>query len=140
MDGSSVANKNVPYHTVPMSEAMVKVYEAVAATRSSGYLFSGRLGDCPIASSAVASALHRIGIDLHGWRAIWRDWAAELGDIPRDVAEFQLGHVIGGTEGAYRRMSSLEARKLASEKYSRWLQGEEAGSNILSFPALKTGA
>jgi integrase len=88
-----------------------------------------------MASSTIGPALKRLGItstSLHGFRASWRDWASEIGDVPREVAEFQLGHKFGSAvEQSYRRMSAIEARRAAVEKYADWLAGREPASNVV---------
>jgi integrase len=115
-------------HIVPMSSAMVRVYEAVAATRSSDFMFPGRFGDAPIASSAVEPALARIGITgltLHGWRAVAKDAMCDILDIDQETSEFVLAHVKSGLEAAYRRSTALDKRKTAMSRYSDWLAGVE---------------
>jgi hypothetical protein len=120
-----------------LSDAAVKVIERAAAWRASDkYIFPGRYNS-PFSSTAMAPALAWIGVGYsrHGWRSVWRDYCGEIGDIPRDVAEFQLAHITQGVEGAYRRMTALEARRVHVQRYSDWLNGIESASNVVPLKA-----
>jgi integrase len=122
-------------HVVPMSEAMVKLYQELVATRSSDFLFPGRFGT-PLASSAIAPALARIGITgitLHGWRSVAKDAMSEKLDIDHETSEFVLGHVKSGLEAAYRRGTALEKRRIAMQRYADFLTGIEPESNVVRF-------
>jgi integrase len=125
---------------IPLSGAAMEVIEAQAASRSSArWIFPGRY-DRPLASSTIGPALRRLGIVStvpHGFRSSWSDWCSELGGVPNDVREHQLGHLVGSAvEQAYRRMSSLAARRVALDRYADWLAGKiEATDNIVAFKA-----
>jgi len=48
----------------------------------------------------------------HGLRSTFRDWAAEMTNYPRDMAEMALAHFIGSdVERAYRRGDMIEKRR-----------------------------
>jgi integrase len=131
--------KTATEYVVPLSAAVLAVIEAQRAFRSSQtWVFPGRFGS-PIGSSTVGPALGRIGVagtTLHGFRSSFRDWAGEIGGVPDDVAEFALGHKFGNSvQQAYRRMTSIEARRAALSRYADWLQGIEPASNVVTFPA-----
>ena len=50
---------------------------------------------------------------FHRFRSSFRDWAGNVSNFPREIAETALAHVIGGkAERAYRRNDALGRRKL----------------------------
>ena len=50
----------------------------------------------------------------------FRDWCAETG-VSREVAEAALAHVVGGTEGAYRRSDLLAQRAVVMDAWAAYL-------------------
>jgi integrase len=133
-------SKTATEYVIPLSSAALAIIKAQAERRCSDFVFGGRWGGA-LASSSIAPALKRLGIantSLHGFRSSFRDWASEIGDVPREVAEFQLGHKFGSAvEQSYRRMSAIEARRQAVEKYARWLSGETGA--VIAFPSKAAG-
>ena len=48
------------------------------------------------------------GATVHGFRSSFRDWAGNVSNVPREVTETDLAHVIGDkAEQAYRRCELL---------------------------------
>ena len=45
----------------------------------------------------ISKLIKELGIEAvpHGFRSSFRMWAAERTNIPREVCEFALGHVVG---------------------------------------------
>jgi integrase len=122
-------------HFVPLSDAALRVIAQQAAVRSSDkYIFPGRF-NTPIATSTAGPALTKIGVGFtrHGWRSVCRDAMADRLDIDGETAEFVLGHVKGGVEGAYRHETALAKRRVAMERYADWLNGVEPASNVIPF-------
>ena len=72
----------------------------------------------------------------HSWRSSFRDWAGDVADVPRDLAEAQLAHALNGTEGAYRRLTAVEKRRAVLANYAAWLAGASA-DNVVVFPNAK---
>lgn len=61
----------------------------------------------------------------HGLRSTFRDWAAELTDYPRDMAEIALAHTVGSdVERSYRRGDMIEKRRQMMADWGRFLRGE----------------
>jgi integrase len=51
-------------------------------------------------------------VTTHGFRATFRDWAAERTNFPNEVAEMALAHSISSkVEQAYRRGDLFERRR-----------------------------
>jgi integrase len=118
------------------------VLEAQAAVRLNDYVFPGARPNAPLAYDGFAKSLHKIGITHatpHSWRSVFRDWAGDVADIPRDLAETQLAHSLGATEAAYRRLSAVEKRRGVLERYAAWLRGEVDG-NVIQFPGAEAAA
>jgi integrase len=122
-------------HIVPLSPAAIRVIETQRQVRCSDFIFPGRFGS-PLASSTIAPAMRRIGIgpDVtnHGWRSIAKDAMAEKLDVDNETSDV-LAHVKGGVEGAYRRETAIAKRRVAMEKYARWLSGETG--QVIAFPS-----
>ena len=54
----------------------------------------------------------------HGFRSAFRDWCGDEADIPRDLAEASLAHVIKSTtERAYRRKTAVERRRKVMQQW-----------------------
>ena len=59
------------------------------------------------------------GVTVYGFRSIFRDWASEAGNSPREVAEMSLAHKVGSdVERAYARSDLLEKRRMLMERWS----------------------
>ncbi|MCA0405299.1 MAG: integrase arm-type DNA-binding domain-containing protein [Proteobacteria bacterium] len=104
-------------HRVPLSLQAVEIINLMAPLRSSedAYVFPGERPGRPMSVMAMAMVLRRMKQDVtvHGFRSAFRDWAGEVSDFPREVAEAALAHVVGdATERAYRRGDALEKRRL----------------------------
>lgn len=95
---------------VPLSqEAMAVIHEAMNFKRD-GFLFpSVRKG--VISDATMSRYMERLKMDArpHGFRSSFRTWCAETTDVPKELAETCLGHVVGNqVERAYRRTDLLE--------------------------------
>uniref|UniRef100_UPI003B83730B tyrosine-type recombinase/integrase n=1 Tax=Nioella ostreopsis TaxID=2448479 RepID=UPI003B83730B len=65
--------------------------------------------------------MERRGLEArpHGFRSSFRTWCAEATEVPREVAETCLAHVVGGSvERAYRRTDYLEQRRDLMERWA----------------------
>ena len=106
-------------HRVPLSEAALAVLErARELTGGQGLVFPSWTG-----RSITPGALSKLFIDLgiacvpHGLRSTFRTWAAES-DVPREIGEFCLAHVVGSqAERAYMRSDLYQQR---AEVMQRW--------------------
>jgi integrase len=130
--------KSSKQHIVPLSAAALEVLDRQARVRTGDAVFPGGSGS-PLSYNSFATAPMRAGIDAacpHGWRSVFRDWAGDVGDVPRDLAEATLAHSLGSTEAAYRRRSAVERRRPIMEAYASWLNGESA--QVIAFPTTKT--
>lgn len=109
-------------HRVPLSGAAMSVLgQAKELEDGSGLVFPSQRGKA-LTDSTVSKLVreNNIGCVPHGMRSSFRDWAAECSDIPREIAEFALGHVEGSAaELAYRRTDYFEARRELMEAWAK---------------------
>jgi integrase len=86
--------------------------------------------------NVLAMLLDRMKVDgtMHGFRSSFGDWAGELTQFPRDVAELALAHKVGDeTERAYRRGDAIKKRRALMEAWSIYCGSEAPKSNVLPF-------
>ena len=91
--------------------------QARALTGGDGLVFPARTGR-PISDGAQSKLFKGLGIDAvpHGLRSAFRVWAAEA-DVPREIAEFALTHVVGTqAERAYQRSDLFRQRVEVMER------------------------
>ena len=72
---------------------------------ASDFVFTGPSG-APLGYTNFALAPKRAGINAgapHSWRSIFSDWRGNVTEFPRELAEFQLAHVVPGAAGDYQR-------------------------------------
>ncbi|WP_292325481.1 site-specific integrase [Mesorhizobium sp.] len=65
---------------------------------------------------------------VHGMRSTFRDWAAEVSDHPRELAEMALAHAVGdAVERAYARGDALEKRHNMADDWAAYCGSSRAG-------------
>jgi integrase len=109
-------------HQVPLSDAAVKLIDALPRDRKQELLFVNTKGTM-LSDAALNTVIDRMNIDRkdaglpewqdrkqgravvpHGFRSTFRMWAAEVTNYPRDVAEHALAHRLpDAVEAAYQR-------------------------------------
>ena len=100
-------------HRVLLSPVTLALLEELHQTRTNdtAFVFPGMKAGRPLSNMALLKILQRIKRDdltTHGFRSIFRDWAAECTDAPREVAEAALTHTLESkVEAAY--LSSMIA-------------------------------
>ena len=112
---------------VPLSSLAIEVLERRLKLRTSDVVFAGPSGS-PVGYTNFALAPKKAGIDAaapHSWRSVFSDWRGEKTNFPRELAEFQLAHVVPGVAGDYQRETAPERRRELVES-ARWLSGESA--------------
>ena len=103
-------------HAVPLSTGAIAALREVEQLRdlSGGIVFPGRIGKGLSQMTLLALLQRRMKPDVtvHGFRSAFRDWAGDEGEVPRELAEASLAHVVSdATERAYRRRSAVERRR-----------------------------
>ena len=116
-------------HRVPLSDEMIAIIEPLKAMKSE-YVFEGQKRNKPLSNMAMLMLLRRMGIEdvtVHGFRSTFRDWASEVANAPREIAELSLSHKIGNeVEQAYARSDLLERRRVLMERWAAFVTGHEA--------------
>ena len=117
-------------HRVPLSDAALDVLrEARQYADGSGLAFPSARG-LTMSDMTLSKLIKELGINAvpHGFRSSFRMWAAERTNIPREVAEFALGHVVGDeAERAYQRSDLFERRRDLMDAWARYLRGGAGG-------------
>lgn len=113
-------------HRVPLTAEMLSILEPLKAMRSE-MVFEGQKRHKPLSNMAMLMLLRRMkieGVTVHGFRSSFRDWAAEVANAPREVAEMSLAHKIGSdVERAYARSDLLDRRRVLMERWCGFVTG-----------------
>lgn len=113
-------------HRVPLTAEMLAIVEPLKALQSE-YVFEGQKRHKPLSNMAMLMLLRRMGVDgvtVHGFRSTFRDWAADVANAPREVAEMSLAHKVGSdVERAYARSDLLDRRRVLIERWSDYVSG-----------------
>ena len=118
-------------HVVPLTDRAFRVLDDAAQLQDgSGLVFPSpaRRGQ-PLSDSTLSKLLRDLGIDAvpHGFRAAFRTWAEEMTDTPHAIMEMAIAHVVGDdVVNAYRRTDLRRKRRLLMERWSAFLDGDEA--------------
>jgi len=115
-------------HQVPLSNAALNILndakELSAAFGQSVFVFPGSKSGKSLSVMAMSMVLRRAGrndVTVHGFRSSFRDWAGDIADYPRELAEAALAHAIGNaTEQAYRRGTALDKRRPMMEAWAAY--------------------
>lgn len=111
-------------HQVPLTQVMLDILQPLQALDSK-YVFEGQKRNKPLSNMAMLMLLRRMKIEdatVHGFRSTFRDWASEVANAPREVAEMSLSHKIGSNvERAYARSKLLDKRRVLMERWSLYV-------------------
>ncbi|GIT89213.1 integrase [Roseobacter sp. OBYS 0001] len=111
-------------HRVPLTDEMLSVIEPLRAMQSE-YVFEGQKRHKPLSNMSMLMLLRRMqveGVTVHGFRSTFRDWASEVANVPREVAEMSLAHQVGSdVERAYARSDLLDNRRVLMERWSEFV-------------------
>ena len=115
-------------HRVPLTDEMQEVLEPLKALKSE-YVFEGQKRHKPLSNMAMLMLLRRMGVEgvtVHGFRSTFRDWASEMANATREVAEMSLAHQVGSdVERAYARSDLLEKRRALMRDWSAYLLSKD---------------
>lgn len=112
-------------HVVPLSKPALHLLKRCAELRIANHrhVFPDSRGDQPLSDMTLTKLLRemQVPVTAHGFRSSFRDWASEMTDVPSDVAEAALAHMVKDkTEAAYRRGSLLEKRRKLMDAWARY--------------------
>lgn len=121
-------------HRVPLSDEMLAIIEPLRALKSE-YVFEGQKRHTPLSNMAMLMLLRRMnveGVTVHGFRSTFRDWASEVANAPREIAEMSLSHRVGSdVERAYARSDLLDKRRALMNRWSQYVA--DRGGKIVSL-------
>lgn len=138
-------------HRVPLTDRAIAILEQAALLRrpaagddSEALVFPSTKVGRPLSDMTLTAVLRRMDLGrftAHGFRSSFRDWAGDETHFPREVAEAALAHVVGGTEGAYRRGDALEKRRELMKAWASFLDTKPRKStrgNVIAFDRTAT--
>ncbi len=118
-------------HRVPLSTAASALLNDLAKDPVGEFIFPGQRPGRSLSNMAMAMTLRRLEperLTVHGFRSAFRDWAAEMSDHPREIAEAALAHTVGdAVERAYRRRDGLEKRRALMEDWAAYIGSSPGG-------------
>ncbi|MBF9235431.1 tyrosine-type recombinase/integrase [Microvirga alba] len=119
-------------HRVPLSDRSIEILKrARQLSQESEYVFPGRSGAKPLSNMVFLMTLRRMQLPItaHGFRSSFRDWAAEQTNVPREVCEMALAHVVSNkVEAAYRRGDLFELRRELMRLWATFIE-QDAGAS-----------
>jgi integrase len=111
-------------HRVPLSLRAVEILKNLEKYKQSDFVFVGR-SNKQMSNMAMSMLLRKLepSVTVHGMRSTFRDWAGEMTNVPREVAEMALAHRVGDeTERAYRRGDALDKRRELMNEWECYLK------------------
>ncbi|MBO6790607.1 MAG: integrase arm-type DNA-binding domain-containing protein [Dinoroseobacter sp.] len=121
--------KSGEVHRVPLTDGMFEILEPLKALESE-VVFEGQRRHRSLSNMSMLMLLRRMnveGVTVHGFRSTFRDWAGEVANAPREVAELSLAHKVGSNvERAYARADLLDRRRALMERWSGYVAGASA--------------
>ncbi|KAA0699974.1 site-specific integrase [Neorhizobium sp. P12A] len=132
-------------HVVPLSSGAIAILNKIATFRGTdpaAYVFQGcrRTGQPrgaapPLTPSALLFIVHLIAgkgkATAHGFRSSFRDFAGDMTNHPREIAEAALAHTVGNAvERTYRQNTAIEKRRVLMQEWCDYLNAEE---NVVSL-------
>ena len=128
-------------HRVPLSQAAIDVLQKVPRMGGSDLLFTAPRGGA-LSDMTLSAVTKRMKVDAvpHGFRSVFRDFAAERTNAPREVAEAALAHVVGDrTEAAYARSDLFERRRRLMTAWAKFLAApkveQSEGAEVIALKA-----
>jgi integrase len=137
-------------HWVPLSTQAIALLKKLPRIEGNNYLFLGGKVNRPLSDMTLSAAIRRFNeckegespvwidptcgkeIVPHGFRSTFRDWSAEVGHYPREVAEHALAHSLPNkVEASYHRGSMLERRRAMMQEWADYLDKLKAGAESI---------
>ncbi len=116
-------------HKVPLSSRCIKILEEAQKLRDNhNFIFPGTVESKPLSDATLSKLMRELGIDSvpHGFRSSFRIWAGEKTNIPREVCEFALAHVVGDeAERAYQRSDLFDKRRMLMDTWAQYLAAKK---------------
>jgi integrase len=124
-------------HRVPLSPQALKIAKEMHKVKEGEYVFQGGKHRKPLSSNALLNLLKRMertDLTAHGFRSTFRDWAAEMTNYPREVAEMALAHTVSDkVEAAYRRGDLFTKRKRLMTEWAKYCDVPQGGAKVIKI-------
>lgn len=103
-------------HVVPLSAPALALLRKAERLRGPGdFIFPGMRANTPLSDMSLGAVLKRMGhanVTTHGMRAVFKTWASDETEFPREIIEAALAHSLGDkAERTYMRGSWLKRRR-----------------------------
>lgn len=120
-------------HTVPLSEAALSILTQAKGLRPElftenakpvGLIFPNTIGGA-LSDMTFTQVLRRMKVDytMHGFRASFRTWGAEVAHYEHELLEVALAHVVGdATVRAYQRSDIVEKRRRLMQEWAEYIR------------------
>ncbi len=116
-------------HSVPLSQAAWDVLQQARGgwpdgTEPTGLIFPGTKNK-PISDMTLTQLLRRMQqpYTVHGFRASFRTWGADIAHYEHDMLEIALSHIVGdATVRAYHRSDMVEKRRKLMAEWAAYLE------------------
>ncbi len=116
-------------HRVPLSHEALEILKVIRPcdppVDPRSHVFRSKMLNKPLSNMTFAKLLWRMRLGHytpHGFRSSFRDWAGEMTTYDRETCELALAHNVGNAvERAYRRLDSLEKRRLLMQEWALYL-------------------
>lgn len=120
-------------HSVPLSQTAWDVLQQARGlrpddTEPTGLIFPGTKNK-PISDMTLTQLLRRMQqpYTVHGFRASFRTWGADIAHYEHDMLEIALSHIVGdATVRAYHRSDMVEKRRRLMGEWAMYLQGKSS--------------
>lgn len=126
-------------HQVPLSIQALALLEKMPRIEGSDLVFPGQKRGKPLSDMAMTGVMRRMEVEAvpHGLRSSFRDWAGELTNFPRELAEEALAHAVGNAvERSYRRGTALEKRRRMMQAWADYCdQPAATGGQVVPLRA-----
>lgn len=113
-------------HRVPLSRQAIHLLKSLPRLEGNNLVFPALRG-AQLSDMSLTAVMRRMEVSAvpHGFRSTFRDWAGELTDYPRDLAEQALAHTLESkVEAAYRRGDALEKRRQMMQDWADFIDPE----------------
>jgi len=112
-------------HTVTLSDAAVAILAEMRPGDPDAYIFPGQKPASPLSNMSMEMLLRRMKVErftVHGFRSAFKDWALDCTEIPDEISEEALAHIVGSkVRRAYRRGEALARRRRLMTTWAEFL-------------------
>lgn len=125
-------------HVIPLCARAIEIVQGIKHLPDDEFVFRGLKLKTHISNMAMLQLMRRMKYTAvpHGMRSSFRDWAADMTDYPRELAEAALAHVVADkTEAAYLRSNRLDRRRAMMDAWALYCSTPRAANGIENGPA-----